>query len=399
MGSTPASAFDFPGAGLDNPSAAAAPKNMKTLQQRSLVAGAAVLLVACSPDRIVSLHAPTTIAATQFDAEQYTIRDLGAFADMSTQALDIDKHGTVFGRYGTGSDQRSFRWTEAGGYEDLGEIDGAAFQFLTTNDHGLLNGSVLTPSGQHAAAWVPGTGFVLLDPEFSGNTLGNNDRGVVAGARNEGGGVTRAFLWSGKDGLSFVPVTVENASSLRSGAADVNNFGVVAGQVSFISAGQVQRRAFVWDDGTGTTLIPPLGPLEVGVTYVSDDGLVLGASHMRGQMPGDIRRTLLAANPGTIPVHAWKWSAAGGLVDLGTLGGDHSVAWNADREGNVYGWASDEDGVQYAVKWTVDGTITDLGGLGGNTVTGGLNKHGVVVGWSAGSDGFARAVIFTPLKR
>lgn len=336
---------------------------------------------------------------TQYDAQQYDVRDLGTFGGLPTIALDIDKHGTVFGRYGTGTSQRSYRWTEPGGYEDLGEIDGAAFQILTANDHGLLNGSVFTSSGQRGAAWVPRRGFVLVDPQFTGGTLGSNDHGVVAGTRNEPGGVTRAFLWSERGGLSFVPVTVENASSLRSGAADVNNAGVVAGRVAFVQGGAVQFRAYVWSEAAGTTLIPPLGPSDVGVTYVSDEGLVLGASEMRRPMPGEPRANPIASSPGTIPVHAWKWSAAGGLVDLGTLGGDHSGAWNADRDGNVYGWASDAAGVQHAVKWTADGGIVDLGGLGGNSVTGGLNKHGVVAGWSTAADGVAHAVVFTPRKK
>jgi probable HAF family extracellular repeat protein len=185
---------------------------------------------------------------------------------------------------------------------------------------------------------------------------------------------------------------------MRSGASDLNNSGTVAGQVSYIIGGVMHARAFTWDEATGTTLIPPLGPGNVGVTYVSDEGLVLGASEMRQPLPGETRVNPLASTPGTIPVHAWKWSAAGGLVDLGTLGGDHSVAWNADRAGNVYGWASDAAGAQHAVKWTADGGIVDLGGLGGNTLTGGLNKHGVVAGWSTVA-GQAHAVIFAPRKK
>lgn len=363
---------------------------------RALLLASAVFIAGCTEATFEPTRQPGAARLTQYDAQQYDVIDLGAFGGLPTIALDIDKHGAVFGRYGAGLSQRSFRWTEAGGYEDLGEIGGAAFQILAANDHGLLNGSVFTPSGQRGAAWLPGTGFVLVDPAFIGSTLGNNDRGVVAGTRNEGAGVTRAFLWSEKDGLSFVPVTVPGVSSLRSSAADVNDFGVVTGQVAFIDADGVQRRAFVWDEANGTTLIPPLGPWDVGVTYVSDEGLVVGASHTRRPLPGETSTTPIASNPGTIPAHAWKWSAAGGLVDLGTLGGDHSVAWNADRDGNVYGWASDAAGVQHAVKWTADGTVVDLGGLGGNTVTGGLNKHGIVVGWSTTGSGAAHAVIFTP---
>lgn len=369
------------------------------MNTRRVFLAAAILIAGCADGTLEPTRQPAELRRTQFDAGQYDVRDLGTFDGAPTVGIDIDKHGAVFGRYGTGTGQRSFKWTEADGFEDLGEIGGAAFQVLTANDHGLLNGSVFTPAGQRGAAWVPHTGFVLLDPDFPGSTLGNNDRGVVAGTRNEGGGSTRAYLWSEKDGLFFVPVAVAGASSLRSGAADVNNAGVVAGQVGFIDASGIQRRAFVWDEVNGTTLIPPLGPGEVGVTYISDQGLVLGASHTRRALPGETSTTPIASNPGTIPAHAWKWSAAGGLVNLGTLGGSHSVAWNADRDGNVYGWASDAAGVQHAVKWPAAGGAIDLGGLGGNALTGGLNKHGVVAGWAVAADGAAHAVIFTPRKK
>lgn len=366
---------------------------------RSFALATLLAVAGCTDQSLNPTAQPADLRLSRYDAEEYEIRDIGTFGGQPTQGLDIDKHGTVYGRYGSPPSQRSYKWTESGGFEDLGDIDGFSFQILTANDHGLLNGSVFMADGQRGAAWVPGTGFVLIDPDFRGSTLGNNDRGVVAGRRIEPGGGSSAYVWSIKDGLSIVPVRVENASSIGAGAADVNNFDVVAGQVSFVSDGKIQSRAFIWDEATGTTIIPPLGPFDVGVTYVSDAGLVVGASHMRRPLSGETSRTPLASNPGTIPVHAWKWSAAEGLTDLGTLGGDHSVAWNADRDGDVYGWASDAAGVQHAVKWPASGGIVDLGGLGGNTVTGGLNKHGVVVGGSAASDGISHAIVFTPKKR
>lgn len=366
---------------------------------RALLLAAVASVAGCTETTFEPTRQPGELRSTQYDAQQYEVRDLGTFAGKPTQAMDIDKHGTVYGRYGAGAGMRSYRWTERDGFEDLGEIDGVAFQFLTVNDHGLLNGSVFTPSGQRAAAWVPGAGFVLLDPGFPGNTLGNNDRGQVAGTRFEPAGVSRAFVWSEKEGLWLVQVSVDDAVVIRSTAADVNDNGVVAGTVGFTSAGVNRSRAYIWDETSGTTLLPPVGPANFGVTFIGDEGLVLGAAYTRRPLPSESQTNPLASNPGTIPVHAWKWSAAGGLVDLGTLGGEHSVAWNADRDGNVYGWASDAAGVQHAVKWTVDGAIINLGGLGGNTVTGGLNKHAVVVGWSTPTGGVAHAVVFTPRKK
>lgn len=366
---------------------------------RALFLATSISIAGCTDATFEPTRQSGELHLTQYDAQQYEVRDLGTFAGKTTQGLDIDKHGTVYGRYGTGSAVRSYRWTERAGFVDLGDIEGTPFLFLGANDHGLMNGSIITGAGQRAAAWVPGNGFVLLDPAFPGNTLGNNDRGQVAGTRFGPAGASRGFVWSESEGLRLIPVSVDGAIVIRSTAADVNEVGVVVGTVGYTSEGMNRMRAFVWDDASGTTLLPPVGPANFGVTLVSDEGLVLGAAQTRRPLPGEIQTNPLASNPGTIPVHAWKWSAAGGLVDLGTLGGSHSVAWNADREGNVYGWASDAAGVQHAVKWTVDGDIVDLGSLGGNSVTGGLNKHGVVVGWATASDGLAHAVIFTPQKK
>ena len=357
---------------------------------------AAALLTGCADATLDPTHRASEPRLARYDAVQYEVHELATFAGQPTQGMEIDKHGTVYGRYGTGVAQRSYRWTESGGFEDLGAVGISAFQLLGVNDHGLMNGSILTDSGQRAAVRLSRGGFVLIDPDFPGNTLGNNDRGEVAGTRFVTQRVSHAFVWSEGAGLSLLPVSVEGAVVVSSSAADVNERRVVAGQLTFNVDGVNQSRPFLWHEVEGTTLLPSPGPSEFGVTHVTDEGLVIGAAWTRRPMLGDFRRTPIASNPGTIPSRAWKWSAEGGLVDLGTLGGDHSVAWNADREGNVYGWASDADGVKHAVKWLATGGIIDLGP---NTLTGGLNKHGVVVGWSTPADGVSHPLVFIPVKK
>lgn len=341
------------------------------------------------------------LAQSRTDATAYNVIDLGTFGTGRTLALSIDKHGTVFGRY-TRADgaSRSFKWTESDGYNDLGDFDGNAFLFLGTNDHGLLNGSVLVaPNFQRAVAWLPGEGFINLDGDNAGSTLGSNNRGAIAGTRF-GTGTSAAFVWTAGDGAQLIPLRVDGRTILRSTGGDINERGTVAGTLISQSEGggpQVNS-AFVWDNTSGTTLIPPLGPGNVGVTFISDEGLVLGASETRAAVTGERRTSPLASSPGDVPVHAWKWSYATGLVDLGTLGGKHSVAWHADRDGNVYGWSSDAANVRHAVKWSIEGPVVDLGTLGGDTFIGGLNKHGVLAGWSVTPSGETHAVQFVPSK-
>lgn len=371
------------------------------IRPRPLAAALALALVACADQSTVTaLDRSAASAGSRLDASEYQVVDLGQFNDLPTLAFDIDKHGAVYGLYGTGPSARSFRWTGKDGYEDLGAFEGLPFRILSANDHGLLNGNVFDGTRQRAVAFIPRTGFVYLDGENAGTTLGNNDRGAVAGTRFGAAPASNAaFVWTQESGVALLSLAVPGATSLTSGASDVNELGHAAGTLSYRTSPTTPpiNRAYMWD-GTSTHIVPPLGPAAVGVTYISDDNIVIGASEMRAPVPGDVRRNPLSSNPGTIPVHAWKWSETMGLVDLGTLGGAHSVPWDVDKDGNVYGWASDEAGVQHAVKWPATGGIIKLGTLGGSSLLGGLNKHGVLAGWSTTLSGETHAMMLVPTK-
>ena len=50
--------------------------------------------------------------------------------------------------------------------------------------------------------------------------------------------------------------------------------------------------------------------------------------------------------------HAFRWTAAGGLQDLGTLGGQFSDALAINARGQIAGSASTADGSLHAFLWT-----------------------------------------------
>lgn len=93
--------------------------------------------------------------------------------------------------------------------------------------------------------------------------------------------------------------------------------------------------------------------------------------------------------------HAARWTAAGGVEDLGTLGGNESLAYGTNRDGSVVvGWARRSDGFDHAFRWTATGGMQDLGVLsGGNgSEARAVSADGaVVVGLSEISDGDFRA--------
>jgi probable HAF family extracellular repeat protein len=97
---------------------------------------------------------------------------------------------------------------------------------------------------------------------------------------------------------------------------------------------------------------------------------------------------------------AFRWTAADGMQDLGTLGGRHSVAYGVSADGLVVvGGAWNTARRQRAFRWTAADGMQDLGTLGGNqSVAYGVSADGaVVVGSAQNADGQWRAFRWTPV--
>jgi probable HAF family extracellular repeat protein len=101
---------------------------------------------------------------------------------------------------------------------------------------------------------------------------------------------------------------------------------------------------------------------------VNDAGQVVGSS----------------ATAGDAGHHAFSWTAAGGMIDLGTFGGSHSYANAVNDTGQVVGVSfTAGDASAHAFSWTVAGGMIDLGTLGGrDSGANAVNDAGQIVGHS-----------------
>lgn len=129
---------------------------------------------------------------------------------------------------------------------------------------------------------------------------------------------------------------------------------------------------------TVTDLGIPAGGVSSSATAIDDAGNVAGS-----YLPTTVAE----------PIHAFRWSAATGLVDLGTLGGTNSFG-SGISGARVVGSSSIASGDSHA--FLRDGTgIHDLGTLGGGGIDAsralGVNAAGVAVGNSRTANGFQRA--------
>jgi uncharacterized membrane protein/N-acetylneuraminic acid mutarotase len=85
------------------------------------------------------------------------------------------------------------------------------------------------------------------------------------------------------------------------------------------------------------------------------------------------------------------------VIDLGTLGGDRSVANFINSAGQIVGWASTSQGFWRATTFDVmgDGNSIDLGTLSGDgSMAHSINSTGQIVGWAHDNHAHQRAAIF-----
>jgi len=188
----------------------------------------------------------------------------------------------------------AFRWTQATGTVDLGTLDPAnnatrsSFAWDVSRDGAVVTGfsDVGTGFVQHAFRWTAASGMVGLG-SFMGATGSSRGFGISA------------------DGNVIV------------GDTDVpNNFGGAT------------RQAFRWTSASGFQRLGALeGEFNSIANAISDDGNVI---------VGMAGLSLRIGNTLTNGLHAFRWTQAGGMQDLGVLPGhQYSAATMVSADGSI----------------------------------------------------------------
>jgi probable HAF family extracellular repeat protein len=179
----------------------------------------------------------------------------------------------------------------------------------------------------------------------------------------------QAYLWTRAGGYQMLGTLGGGMSFPKA----INDSGTVVGSSS-LPNGVIH--AFVWTQSGGMQdLGSPLGG-DSGALEVNAVGEVAGFSQ----------------SPDSNTQHAFYWSKATGIVDIGTL---HGFSLSRPSGLNNHGEIAGNSSV--AFRWTLSGGIQELPSLGGGfTNASAINDAGQIVGWSLNADFIVHAVLWAP---
>ncbi|TVT47983.1 MAG: PEP-CTERM sorting domain-containing protein [Denitromonas halophila] len=281
----------------------------------------------------ICLAAPVASAAVS-----YTVTPIAS----GFIATDINDAGWVAGT-SIGSNYRASLWSSGSGMLDLGQLVGATPNSMAL---GINNDNRVVGAGVSGSTRIPRTDLEWTDD---------------------------AFQWTRDTGMQYLNTSSPQVSSL---AAAINDQNQIAGTVNH---GGTRVAAITTPDGTQRLL----GTLTGGSDYSGWTGFSSASAINAG---GDVVGTGRSVSGGN---HAFLWTEAGGMQDLGFLPGayENSRATGINDARQVIGWSQGDD-CWCAFLWSATDGMQSLGHLSGaatgyeSSFASDINNAGQVIGWS-----------------
>jgi len=258
--------------------------------------------------------------------------------------IAINNNGeVVVNTASTTSDQVS-TWTRLAGSKTI-----TPFAVTSTGNAINLSGEIAgvgTPNGSSSSkafAWTPSGALWLgsLGGNFSAASA-INDSAEIVGQSYTSSYLQHAFLWTPSAGMR--DITPNLTSTGGATATGINSSNEVVGY--YFPNGSNSTVGFTW---TAVGNLANFGPGGTLAFAISNAGTVVGRSPDAAGYS-----------------HAFSWTAATGITDLGTLGGDASSAVSINIKGWVVGTsiANTTSGlITHGFLWTSSAGMRDLSNL------------------------------------
>jgi probable HAF family extracellular repeat protein len=209
-----------------------------------------------------------------------------------------------------------------------------------------------------AYRWTVAGGYQILgsrgNSDFFGAGAVSYDGSAIAGEHPLGNTTTfEAFRWTAAHGMMQIPMDIASA---------------ITADGTMITGGDN------WWNTSGQTGI--FGPFPGEQNQTQAYGL-----SGTGQAPLAVGAAIKGSDANGATFHAFKWTPAGGLLDLGIANGTQSFATAISANGLVIvGEATDASGFWRAFRWTASGGMQDMGTLGGpESAPFAVNSDGTVI--------------------
>ena len=326
-----------------------------------------------------SLFFPGFITLAQSD--EYNVVNLATPPELSGMVRAINNSGDVVGRIGTefNTGTHGVVWRGDAQLQALAALPGGDFsEAVSINDLGDVVGSSNTQTNLRAVVWARSGEMRDLGslPGDSGGQATSINRGREVVGSSIGPNGVSAFLWTERKGMQRLRLL---PGSDFSEATSINNAGLIAGTSGIARGG---HRAVLWENAA---IVKELGVLP------GDSGSESYAINNLGHVVG--------ASSGPSGIHAFIWTHKDGMSNLGSLGGNFSMAFGINSLGDVVGISTvtvdlDCDCASHAFIWTSGSGMRDLNDLIPTdsqillVAAVGINDRGQIIAYGGNRDTF-----------